>query len=172
MANHYNIRPQQLTRSQKAVGPNKEWKPKPTHQIVVPSPGIIGTSTVNINRSAKTAKCYTESISTLYRKQVLMALVSLTLLVSKWGVHKSLIHSTNDRLAFCQQLSNIGILVPKKYVTPIIRSMSNDPQSRALNHHSNVWDDDVIHSLSTSYAPPAYRERSEMLVQDIKHLFF
>lgn len=51
MANHYNIRPQQLTGSQKAVGPNKEWKPKPTHQNAVPSPGIIGTSTVSNSTS-------------------------------------------------------------------------------------------------------------------------
>jgi len=30
-----------------AVGPTKEWKPKPTNQNVVPNPGIIGTSTVS-----------------------------------------------------------------------------------------------------------------------------
>lgn len=50
MGNHY-IRPQQLIGSQKAVGPNKEWKPKPTNQNVAPSPGIIGTSTVSNSTS-------------------------------------------------------------------------------------------------------------------------
>ena len=82
-----------------------------------------------------------------------MALVYVTPLVSRWGVHKSFITSKNHRLAFSQQLSSTGMLVPKKTVTPIIRSMSTDAQERRTgNHHPNVWDDDTIHSLSTSYA--------------------
>uniref|UniRef100_A0A0C9QR94 TSA: Wollemia nobilis Ref_Wollemi_Transcript_13006_3501 transcribed RNA sequence n=1 Tax=Wollemia nobilis TaxID=56998 RepID=A0A0C9QR94_9CONI len=51
IASHYNIRPQQLLGSQKAVGPNKEWKPKATSQNAVANSGIIGTSTVSTSTS-------------------------------------------------------------------------------------------------------------------------
>nr|ABV44453.1 1(10),5-germacradien-4-ol synthase [Pinus sylvestris] len=95
-----------------------------------------------------------------------MALVSVTPLISRSGVHRLPISSKNDRSALCQQLSSAGMVMPKKSVTPIL-SMST--QRRTGNHHSNVWDDDVIHSLSTSYAAPTYRERGETLVEDIKH---
>eukprot|EP00253_Pinus_taeda_P003494 PITA_03494 len=100
-----------------------------------------------------------------------MASVSVTPLVSRWGVHKSLISSKNHRVAFCQQLSSTGMLIAKKPMRPIKRSMSTDAQRGTGNHHSNVWDDDVIHSLSTPYAAPPYRERAETLIEDIKHLF-
>eukprot|EP00253_Pinus_taeda_P013031 PITA_13031 len=96
-----------------------------------------------------------------------MALVSVTPLNWRSGVHRLLVSSKNDHLALCQQLSSAGMLMPKKSVTKI--SMST--QRRTGNHHSNLWDDDVIHSLSTSYAAPTYRERGETLVEDIKHRF-
>jgi hypothetical protein len=107
-----------------------------------------------------------------------MALVSISRMVSRSGVQKSLISSTNDLWVLCKPLSTIGMLRPKKYVTPITTSMSNaaqreaanqhsnicgdvvtpittsmgnDAQRRVANRHSNIWDDDVIHSLSTSY---------------------
>nr|ACN40827.1 unknown [Picea sitchensis] len=123
-----------------------------------------------------------------------MALVSIAPLVSRSGVQKSLISSTNDLLSLCKPLSTIGMLRPKKYVTPITTSMSNaaqreatnqhsnicgddvtpsignDAERRVANHHSNLWDDDVIHSLSTSYEAPAYRQRVETLIEDIKRL--
>eukprot|EP00253_Pinus_taeda_P002730 PITA_02730 len=126
-----------------------------------------------------------------------MALVCTAPLLSSWGVRKSFICSKNDSLALSQELSSTGrMLKRKKSVTPITPSMNNassgmlrpkkcvipisltasisnsNPQQRHTgNHHSNVWDDDLIHSLSTSYSAPAYRERAETLVEDIKHLF-
>eukprot|EP00253_Pinus_taeda_P010334 PITA_10334 len=99
-----------------------------------------------------------------------MALVSVKPLILRSGVHRLLISSKNDRLARCQQLSSCGMLMPKKSITPIFTSMST--QRRTGKHHSNVWDDDVIHSLSTSYTAPTYREIGETLVEDIKHRFF
>ena len=84
--------------------------------------------------------------------QVVMALASVTAL----GLRNSLMTSTNNLTALCKPLSTIGMLRPKKIVTPITKCMSftvtaDDAQRRTGNHHSNIWDDDVIHSLSTSY---------------------
>lgn len=105
-----------------------------------------------------------------------MALVSITPLVSSSGLHKSLINSSmNDLTALCKPFSTIGMFRPKKSVTPIPTSMSlalpdKDAQRRKGNHHSNIWDDDTIHSISTSYGAPAYLERAKTLIKEIKLL--
>jgi hypothetical protein len=69
------------------------------------------------------------------------------------------------------------MLRPKKFGTPIARSLSftvtaDDEQRRKGNHHSNIWEHDVIHSLttSTSYGATEYRERAETLTEEIKIL--
>nr|AAK83561.1 delta-selinene synthase [Abies grandis] len=41
---------------------------------------------------------------------------------------------------------------------------------RTGNHHGNVWDDDLIHSLNSPYGAPAYYEILQKLIQEIKHL--
>lgn len=75
MANHYSVRPQQFGGPQKAIGPNKEWKPKATNQVASTSPGIIGTSTVGtsaseISRSPSPASncVMTEDVAKLHKK--------------------------------------------------------------------------------------------------------
>lgn len=50
-------------------------------------------------------------------------------------------------------------------------SVSSDAERRVGDHHSNVWEDDLIHSLSTSYGASVYRERAETLIKDIKLQF-
>nr|ABY65904.1 alpha-pinene synthase [Pinus tabuliformis] len=42
---------------------------------------------------------------------------------------------------------------------------------RRGDFHSNLWDDDLIQSLSSPYGEPSYRERAERLIGEVKNSF-
>jgi len=44
-------------------------------------------------------------------------------------------------------------------------------QRRTGGYHPNLWNDDIIHFLSTPYGEPAYRERAERLIDEVKKMF-
>lgn len=47
----------------------------------------------------------------------------------------------------------------------------NAVKRRIGNHHSNLWDDDFIQSLSSPYGAPSYGERDEILIAEVKEIF-
>lgn len=58
-------------------------------------------------------------------------------------------------------------------ISESVSTILNDESSvarRTANHHGNVWDDSVIQCLNSAYGAPAYHERVERLIEEIKHL--
>lgn len=91
-----------------------------------------------------------------------MALVSTAQLVCRFDPHRNpLISCLSELQALCKPFSTIGMFRPKKSVTPmsmrismsLINAVRDDPvaQRRIGSHHPNIWDYDVIQSLSTPY---------------------
>eukprot|EP00253_Pinus_taeda_P006805 PITA_06805 len=48
--------------------------------------------------------------------------------------------------------------------------LNNNKSSLLSHHHGNLWSDNFIQSLNSPYGAPAYRERAERLIQELKHL--
>jgi len=103
-----------------------------------------------------------------------MALVSVAPLASRSCLSKSLISSTHELKPLRR---TILPTLRWKSATPSINmclttSNSVDAvQRRIANHHSNLWDDDFIQSLSTPYEAPSYRERADTLIGEVKEMF-
>nr|QIC19056.1 putative alpha terpinol/1,8-cineole synthase [Pinus nigra subsp. laricio] len=74
-------------------------------------------------------------------------------------------------------MPTLPVCTPRKTVTPSIimcltAAVSDAAATRRIaNHHSNLWADDFIHSLSTHYEAPSYRERAERLIKEVKEMF-
>jgi len=103
-----------------------------------------------------------------------MALVSVAPLASRSCLSKSLISSTHELKPLRR---TILPTLRWKSATPSINmclTTSNSVdgvQRRIANHHSNLWDDDFIQSLSTPYEAPSYRERADKLIGEVKEMF-
>lgn len=107
-----------------------------------------------------------------------MALLSITPLGSRSCLHKSLVISSIHELKPLRRtIPSLGMCRRRKSVTPSISmrletAVSDDGvQRRDGNYHSNLWDDDFIHSLSTTYEAPLCRERGETLIGEVKEIF-
>lgn len=48
--------------------------------------------------------------------------------------------------------------------------LNSNKSSMLSHHHGNLWSDDFIQSLDSPYGAPAYRERAERLIEELKHL--
>eukprot|EP00253_Pinus_taeda_P013742 PITA_13742 len=106
-----------------------------------------------------------------------MALLSVAPLASKSRLHKSLISFTHHLNSPPTTIPTLSVRTRRKTVTPSITMCSTAPVSddgvkrRIANHHSNLWDDEFIQSLSTAYEAPSYRERAESLISEVKEMF-
>lgn len=87
-----------------------------------------------------------------------MALVSVVLLVSKLFLRRSLFSSTHEVKAIHGAIPNPGMCRQGKSMIPSISmssttSVSNDDgvQMRIGDYHCNLWDENFINCLSTSY---------------------
>jgi hypothetical protein len=82
-----------------------------------------------------------------------MALLSIVPLAAKSSMHKSFISSAHEIKPFRRTIPTLG---GKTVRAPIsmcsATAVSGDGvQRRIANHHSNLWDDDFIQSLSTPF---------------------
>nr|F2XFA1.1 RecName: Full=(-)-beta-phellandrene synthase 4, chloroplastic; AltName: Full=Terpene synthase TPS-Phel-4; Short=PsTPS-Phel-4; Flags: Precursor [Picea sitchensis]ADZ45503.1 (-)-beta-phellandrene synthase [Picea sitchensis] len=104
-----------------------------------------------------------------------MAIVSSVPLASKSCLHKSLISSIHKLKPFCRTIPTLGMSRPGKSVMPSMSMSSpvsdDGVQRRTGGYHSNLWNDDIIQFLSTPYGEPAYRERGERLIDEVKNMF-
>jgi hypothetical protein len=84
-----------------------------------------------------------------------MAIVSTVPLASKSCLHKSLISSTHKLKPFCRTIPTLGKSRPGKSVMPSMNMSSpvsdDGVQRRTGGYHSNLWNDDIMHFLSTPY---------------------
>jgi len=106
-----------------------------------------------------------------------MALVSIAPLASKSCLHKSLSSSAHELKTICRTIPTLGMSRRGKSATPsmsmsLTTTVSDDGVQRRMgDFHSNLWNDDFIQSLSTSYGEPSYRERAERLIGEVKKMF-
>nr|AFJ73582.1 2-methyl-3-buten-2-ol synthase [Picea abies] len=102
-----------------------------------------------------------------------MALLSVAPLVSTWCVGKPLVGSSEAK-GLLRKIPTLEMCRLTKSVTPSISmclttTVSDDGvQRRIANHHSNLWDDNFIQSLSTPYGATAYHERAQKLIGEVK----
>nr|UMW72399.1 putative (+)-alpha pinene synthase [Pinus nigra subsp. laricio]UMW72406.1 putative (+)-alpha pinene synthase [Pinus nigra subsp. laricio] len=107
-----------------------------------------------------------------------MALVSAVPLHSKLCLCRTLFGFSHELKAIRSTVPNLGMRRGGKSIAPSMSmssttSVSNEDgvPRRIGGHHSNLWDDDSIASLSTSYGAPSYRERADRLIGEVKNIF-
>lgn len=107
-----------------------------------------------------------------------MALVSAVPLGSRLCLCRTSFGLTHELKAIRRTIPNLGMCRGGKSIAPSMSmssttSVSNEDgvPRRIGDHHSNLWDDDSIDSLSTSYEAPSYRERADRLIGEVKDMF-
>nr|ABA86247.1 (-)-linalool-like synthase [Picea sitchensis] len=104
-----------------------------------------------------------------------MAFVSIAPLASRCCVHKSFV-SSREVKPLCRTIPTLGRCRRGKTVTPSISMcwtatvLDDGVQRRIANHHSNLWDDSFIQSLSTPYGETSYLERADKLIGEVKDI--
>jgi len=106
-----------------------------------------------------------------------MSVISIVPLASKPCLYKSFISSTHEPKALRRPISTVGLCRRAKSVTASMSMSSSTAlsnvgvQRRIGNHHSNLWDDNFIQSLSSPYGASSYGERAERLIGEVKEIF-
>lgn len=107
-----------------------------------------------------------------------MALVSAVPLNSKLCLCRTLFGFSHELKPIHSTVPNLGMCRGGKSIAPSMSmssttSVSNEDgvPRRIAGHHSNLWDDDSIASLSTSYEAPSYRQRADKLIGEVKNIF-
>nr|Q84KL6.1 RecName: Full=(-)-alpha-pinene synthase, chloroplastic; AltName: Full=(+)-(3S:5S)-alpha-pinene synthase; AltName: Full=Synthase I; Flags: Precursor [Pinus taeda]AAO61225.1 (-)-alpha-pinene synthase [Pinus taeda]AIF29190.1 (-)-alpha-pinene synthase [Expression vector pPPG2]AIF29192.1 (-)-alpha-pinene synthase [Expression vector pPPG1] len=79
------------------------------------------------------------------------------------------LHITIPNVAMRRQ----GKLMTRASMSMNLRTAVSDDAviRRRGDFHSNLWDDDLIQSLSSPYGEPSYRERAERLIGEVKNSF-
>nr|ACN40326.1 unknown [Picea sitchensis] len=101
-----------------------------------------------------------------------MALLSIVPLAAK-----SFISSAHELKPFRRTVPTLGVCSRGKTLRAPISMCSatavsgDGVQRRIANHHSNLWDDDFIQSLSTPYQAPSYTQRAQKLIEKVKEMF-
>nr|F2XFA6.1 RecName: Full=(R)-linalool synthase 1, chloroplastic; AltName: Full=Terpene synthase TPS-Lin 1; Short=PsTPS-Lin-1; Flags: Precursor [Picea sitchensis]ADZ45501.1 (-)-linalool synthase [Picea sitchensis] len=104
-----------------------------------------------------------------------MAFVSIAPLASRCCVHKSFV-SSREVKPLCRTIPTLGRCRRGKTVTPSISMcwtatvLDDGVQRRIANHHSNLWHDSFIQSLSTPYGETSYLERADKLIGEVKEI--
>eukprot|EP00253_Pinus_taeda_P036041 PITA_36041 len=92
-----------------------------------------------------------------------MALLSVAPLAPRWCAHKSLVSSSE--VTVVRRTISTSIRMCR-----IITVSDEGIQRRIANHHSNLWDDNFIQSLSTPYWATSYHERAQELIGEVKEM--
>nr|Q84SM8.1 RecName: Full=Carene synthase, chloroplastic; Short=PaJF67; Short=PaTPS-3car; AltName: Full=(+)-car-3-ene synthase; AltName: Full=3-carene cyclase; Flags: Precursor [Picea abies]AAO73863.1 (+)-3-carene synthase [Picea abies] len=106
-----------------------------------------------------------------------MSVISILPLASKSCLYKSLMSSTHELKALCRPIATLGMCRRGKSVmasksTSLTTAVSDDGVQRRIgDHHSNLWDDNFIQSLSSPYGASSYGERAERLIGEVKEIF-
>nr|AFJ73570.1 2-methyl-3-buten-2-ol synthase [Pinus pseudostrobus var. estevezii] len=92
-----------------------------------------------------------------------MALLSVAPLAPRWCVHKSLVTSSKVKVV----RRTISTSTRMCRITTV---SGEGVQRRIANHHSNLWDDNFIQSLSTPYGAISYHESAQKLIGEVKEI--
>nr|ADU85930.1 (+)-sabinene synthase [Picea sitchensis] len=106
-----------------------------------------------------------------------MSVISIVPLASNSCLYKSLMSSTHELKALCRPIATLGMCRRGKSVmasmsTSLTTAVSDDGVQRRIgHHHSNLWDDNFIQSLSSPYGASSYAESAKKLIGEVKEIF-